>query len=873
MQTIILKLIAFMCLFSSMQQSFAAADYALVTGELTLPHVRISATNAEGSCVAAKLQADNPLAPQTFQISQLTAIPQGLTRTYSSFQLLGDSLVLMEQEGNIDLFNVFNQTFNTLAPLPAPRYELGWGRIADKLYLIGGWENQETKSNSHKVWVYDLNGKAWSKLANDLPIAISQPKIVTVEGKLYVIGGLNGEQVNTSIQVFDPQTGRWSVAKTQIPANLHRFTVFSFGAQILFIHYQDSLNAIDPYRIQLLLYNPVNNTWQNLTEFTDSSQHKIWVIDQDIYNYAYADGAFSRFDKTTQQWAKIDTLPNVIRNSDFYALADNTDKQQLYFVTYGAAYFGQKNSVVVQRYNLITQQWETVFQQVEAPDCPADAVYTPESAELQIPVVSIHTPTPSSKRLNVSLQLMSNSQFRLMQTAALSNYQPAKTETYSNMQLTGYARDLYWLRANTILRFNVDTQEWQNYANDLGVGISYDSAITTKDAIFGFGQVSPFGYPAARYTRFSLVDTKSELLDSAFGFPGAASTLLKTKIFLLGAASYSKQGAKFSSAVKIYDLMTSQSSDSVNLPNCVGNGAAALLNDTLYFSGGEGTLGSVCTDQNFSSTTFDQLLRWNVVAQKWETLPPIPEPVARHQLLAWQGELYVLKNTIEYQTDGSTHTLSKAWIYNPTLNQWRNANIPLETLGPYVRFQVLDDMLYALQLQSALNSPLYTSKILRFNPITRHWDNLTPVAETTPTSAAIHAQGHIQDVGWYAWQKNTAIGLPGSGKRLEAVRLQLTDLPTCSIRYRVKVQDHGWTRWVQNAAVAGTTGQGLALENLEIAVNAWECEGLNVNYRVALKGLGWQPWVKDLLHSNSSAVDAQNTLPIEAVEVVLQQPG
>ncbi len=872
MQTFILKLIALMCLFGSIQQSFAAAEYALASGELTLPHVRISTANAEASCVAAKLQADNPVAPTTFKISQLTPIPQGLTLTYSTTQLLGDLLVLMEQEGNFDLFNVFSQSLSTVAPLPAPRYEFGLGRINDKLYLVGGWEHEETKSISHKILVYDLVSKAWSQLANELPIGIAQPKIVTVKDKLYVIGGLNCEQQTNKIQVFDPQTQQWSLADAQLPITLEHFQVYSLGAQILFAQYHDSLVGLDANSIQLRTYDPIKNSWQTLTELVDTSQHKILVIGEDIYNYAYADGAFSRFDKTTQLWTKLNSVPNEIRNNAFYALANKNDPQQLYFVTYGAAVFGQKNSVVVQRYHLATHQWQAVFQQPEAPDCPADAVYTPESAELQIPLVTLHSPTPPSKRFNVSLQFMSNSQFRLKQLDPSSNYQPAKTETYSNTQLTGYGRNLYWLRSNTLLRFNVDTQEWQNDANDLGAGINYDSAVATNDTIYGFGQVSPFGYPAARYTRFSLVDAKAELLDSTFGLPGAASALLNTKIFLLGAASYSKQGAKFSSAVKIYDLITGQSSDSVSLPNCTGNGAATVLNNAIYYSGGEGTLGSVCADQNFSTSTFDQFVRWNADAKQWEKLAPTPEPISRHQLIVWQHELYVLKNGVKYQNDGSPQTVSKAWIYNPILNQWRNANLPLEILGPNVHFQVLDDTLYALQLKATANSSWYTPQVLRFNPITQQWDNLTPTAETAPASAAIQAQGHIQDIGWYAWQKNTPIGLPQSGKRLEAVRLQLTDLPSCSIRYRVKVQNQGWTRWVQNAAVAGTTGQGLALENLEIAINPSECEGLSVNYRVALKGLGWQAWVKDLFHTNLSAVDMQNTLPIEALEVVLQQP-
>lgn len=85
-------------------------------------------------------------------------------------------------------------------------------------------------------------------------------------------------------------------------------------------------------------------------------------------------------------------------------------------------------------------------------------------------------------------------------------------------------------------------------------------------------------------------------------------------------------------------------------------------------------------------------------------------------------------------------------------------------------------------------------------------------------SGGIEAQSHVQNVGWNSWSSSSTIGKPGSGLRMEAVKLRLTGAMAANydISYRVHVATIGWQGWVTNGAQAGTTGQALGIEAIQI---------------------------------------------------------
>ena len=124
---------------------------------------------------------------------------------------------------------------------------------------------------------------------------------------------------------------------------------------------------------------------------------------------------------------------------------------------------------------------------------------------------------------------------------------------------------------------------------------------------------------------------------------------------------------------------------------------------------------------------------------------------------------------------------------------------------------------------------------------------------------------HIQDRGWegrYSKSNGVTSGIVNKGLKIEAIILQLTGVPEgASIEYQAHVQDIGWENWVKDGAQAGTTGQNKKVEAVKIKLT--NLPGYSVMYRAYVQGQGWQDWVKD----GEEAGTTGKNLRMEAIEI------
>ena len=151
--------------------------------------------------------------------------------------------------------------------------------------------------------------------------------------------------------------------------------------------------------------------------------------------------------------------------------------------------------------------------------------------------------------------------------------------------------------------------------------------------------------------------------------------------------------------------------------------------------------------------------------------------------------------------------------------------------------------------------------------------------EEKPVS--IEYQTHVQSYGWQKTVKDGALaGTSGKAKRLEAIKIKLTDLPekyegsgveyagqakrleaitvklTGSIAddydvyYRTHVQTYGWLGWAKNGEKAGSATASKRMEAIEIKLvkkgedapestgNAYKCP--LVGYQTHMQSYGWR---------------------------------
>ena len=136
---------------------------------------------------------------------------------------------------------------------------------------------------------------------------------------------------------------------------------------------------------------------------------------------------------------------------------------------------------------------------------------------------------------------------------------------------------------------------------------------------------------------------------------------------------------------------------------------------------------------------------------------------------------------------------------------------------------------------------------------------------------ALRYQTHVQNVGWQSWKSSgQTSGTSGRGLRLEGIKIALSDAPyDGGIQYRTHVQNIGWQGWKSNGAMSGTSGRGLRLEAIQIRLTGQMAEHYDVWYRVHAQDFGWLGWTSN----GSRAGTATYGKRLEAIDIVLVPKG
>ncbi|MCI8550450.1 MAG: hypothetical protein HFI68_07675 [Lachnospiraceae bacterium] len=130
---------------------------------------------------------------------------------------------------------------------------------------------------------------------------------------------------------------------------------------------------------------------------------------------------------------------------------------------------------------------------------------------------------------------------------------------------------------------------------------------------------------------------------------------------------------------------------------------------------------------------------------------------------------------------------------------------------------------------------------------------------------------HVQTYGWLnAVSDGKMSGTEGQSKRLEAIKIYLSDTPVPGgIEYQTHVQSRGWMNWVANGNLSGTEGLSKRLEAIKIRLTGEMAEKYDVYYRVHSQSFGWLGWAKNGEPSGTMGYAKR----LEAIEIRLVEKG
>ena len=141
----------------------------------------------------------------------------------------------------------------------------------------------------------------------------------------------------------------------------------------------------------------------------------------------------------------------------------------------------------------------------------------------------------------------------------------------------------------------------------------------------------------------------------------------------------------------------------------------------------------------------------------------------------------------------------------------------------------------------------------------------------TGTSTSVNYSSHVQKVGWQKEVSNgTLSGTTGKGLRLEGIKIALKNQEySGNIEYSTHIQNIGWQGYVKNGALSGTTGKSLRLEAIKIRLTGEMANKYDIYYRVHAQNFGWMDWAKNDQKSGTAGYSYR----LEAIEIKLVKKG
>ena len=149
-------------------------------------------------------------------------------------------------------------------------------------------------------------------------------------------------------------------------------------------------------------------------------------------------------------------------------------------------------------------------------------------------------------------------------------------------------------------------------------------------------------------------------------------------------------------------------------------------------------------------------------------------------------------------------------------------------------------------------------------------DTSTPFVDRSSEPPSVSYRAHVAGIGWQGAVSDGAVaGTTGQGRALEALSGSVSwyGHGSSPLEVRAHVSNVGWQGWTSGAA--GTTGRSLAVEALQFRLSGEAASSYDVWYRVHCSDYGWLGWAKD----GASAGTVGLAKAVQAVQVVLVPKG
>lgn len=242
-------------------------------------------------------------------------IPQTAAGTNSRIRVLATDDEGADTEAFSTTDFTIDRRWTTSMPLPGVLNRVAVASDSKYLYAIGGRSSTSNTASVNTVQRLDpaASSPAWEPLTS-LPVVLNSAKAVAINGKVYVPGGINPQDVvSPNHFVYDIAANNWGSLPTP-PTAVHAYSLAADNARNTF-YLTGGTDAIVPGFTNVQAYDIQANKWNALPPMNNARfAHESVLTNGKLYvtGGIGAPGSLVSgevFDFNTQKWSPIADLP------------------------------------------------------------------------------------------------------------------------------------------------------------------------------------------------------------------------------------------------------------------------------------------------------------------------------------------------------------------------------------------------------------------------------------------------------------------------------------------------------------------------------------------------------------------------------------
>lgn len=202
-----------------------------------------------------------------------TAVVDDKIYVTSGYSAIDRRIVNIKASTAVEVYNPRTDTWERKKDMRLPRYQLGVGVVAGKIYAIGGYvppqnRKPEAPGRVDLVEVYTPATDTWAKRAK-MPTKRDGFGVGVVNNHIYAIGGRGWPLVGPGgpflkvIEEYNPKINRWR-QKNEMPALRLSFSTVNFGGAIYLVGGFIWQNRTPQYLATVDVYNPETDEWNDI---------------------------------------------------------------------------------------------------------------------------------------------------------------------------------------------------------------------------------------------------------------------------------------------------------------------------------------------------------------------------------------------------------------------------------------------------------------------------------------------------------------------------------------------------------------------------------------------------------------------------------